>query len=61
MKRLTFHDQRVADLAADDEQDDLVVDHIIQHAQVADPQFEPGEGVRSQCLDGSRQLRGPIT
>jgi hypothetical protein len=38
-KFLPVHDERVADLPADDQQDDLTTLNIVQDAQVANPQL----------------------
>jgi hypothetical protein len=54
MKLLTFHDQRVADLSTDDDDDDFVILDIIQRTQVSDTQFELGQRIRPQSLDSVR-------
>jgi hypothetical protein len=40
IKFLTFHNQLVADLATDNEQDDLGLLHIIQRPEIADTKFK---------------------
>jgi hypothetical protein len=46
MKLLASHDQFVADLPPDDEQDDLRPFHIVEDAEITYAEFELGQGVR---------------
>jgi hypothetical protein len=54
MKLLAFHNQFVAGFASDQQDDDFVRFDIIQRPQVADSQFELGEGIGPQTLDCPR-------
>jgi hypothetical protein len=54
MKLLASHDQRVADLPADDQEDHLLAFDIVQDAKIPCSQFEFGQGIGSQPLDGLR-------
>jgi hypothetical protein len=45
MKFLAFHDQHVAHLSADDQNDDLFSLDIIQRSQVTCPQLELSQGI----------------
>src|SRR5688572_7183811 len=60
MKLLAFHNQFVADLPTDDENNDLVTPDIIQGTQVSCPQFELNQGIGSQSLDRFRRCRGLV-
>jgi hypothetical protein len=51
MELLTFHNQFVAQLAADDENDNLISLDILQGTQISRPQLELGEGIWAQSLD----------
>jgi hypothetical protein len=51
MELLAFHNQLVADLSPDDQDDDFFSFNIIQDTQVARPQFKLGQGIRAQALD----------
>jgi hypothetical protein len=54
MKRFTPDDQRVANLSSDDQNDDLIpfYIYIIEHAEFPHPEFELGEWIGAQTLDG---------
>jgi hypothetical protein len=54
MEFLAFHDQLVADLAADDKQDDFGLLNIIQRPQIADAELELRKRIGSKALNGSR-------
>jgi len=57
MEFLAFYDQLFADLPADYQQHYEVLFDIIQHAEIADTQFKLGKWVRSELLNGMRDLR----
>jgi hypothetical protein len=46
MKLLASHDQFVADLPPDHEQDNFRLFHIVEDAEIAHAEFELGQGVR---------------
>jgi hypothetical protein len=60
MKLLTFHNQLVAFLPPDDQDDNFVTFDIIQDTQVSRPKFELGQRVRTQALDRFRGRRGLV-
>jgi hypothetical protein len=51
MEFLTPNDKRVAELPSDDQDNDLVVLHIVEHAEIAYAEFELGERIRAESLD----------
>ncbi|MBX7105795.1 MAG: hypothetical protein K1X57_17055 [Gemmataceae bacterium] len=55
MKLLPFHNERVADLPTDDQDDNLITLHIVQRPQVAHPQFELGQRVGAKLFDRFRE------
>jgi hypothetical protein len=57
MELLAFDDQFVADLAADEEDDNLVFIDIIQDPQVSDTQLEVRKWIGAEALDGFRGCR----
>jgi hypothetical protein len=54
MKLLPFHDQLVADLSPDDQDDNFVSFDIVQGAQVTCPKLELRQRIGSQALDRFR-------
>jgi hypothetical protein len=54
---LAFNDQRVADFAAHEEDDDFALLDIIQGTQVSRTQLEVGKKVGAPALDGFCRLR----
>ncbi|MCI0485617.1 MAG: hypothetical protein L0229_03350 [Blastocatellia bacterium] len=58
MKLLSFHDQFVSDFSPHDEQDDLIVLHIIQGTQISCTQFELGQRIGAQPFDSFRRCCG---
>jgi hypothetical protein len=57
MEHLAFHNELVADLPADHQQHNLRTFDIIQHAEVADPEFELRQRMGPQALDGAGRGR----
>jgi hypothetical protein len=51
MEFLSFHDQLIAGLSADEEQQNLVFMNIIQDTKVARAQLKFGKQIRPQLLD----------
>jgi hypothetical protein len=51
MELLAAHDQFVADLPPDDQEDDFLIRDIIQDTEVAHPEFELGHRVGPKLLD----------
>jgi hypothetical protein len=60
MKFLAFHNQLVADLAPDNQNDNFVSFDIIQGPQITCPQLELGQGIGTQPLDRFRGRRGLV-
>jgi hypothetical protein len=54
MEFLSFHDEFIADLAAHEKNDHFAFIDIIQDTQIARAQFELGEQIGAQPLDGLR-------
>jgi hypothetical protein len=57
MELLTFHNEFVADLAPDKQEDNFVSLNIIQDTQVSSPQLKFSKGIRPQALDRFRERR----
>jgi hypothetical protein len=51
MELLSFHDQLVAVLASDNQDDDFIALDIIKGTQVSRPQLKFGERIRTQAFD----------
>jgi hypothetical protein len=51
MELLPFHNQFVADLSPDNQNDNFVSFHIIQRTQITCPKLELGQRIGTQSLD----------
>jgi hypothetical protein len=60
MKLLPFHDQSIPYFPADDQDDDLVSLNTVQDTEITRPQFELGQRIGSQTLDGLGERGGLV-
>jgi hypothetical protein len=60
MELLPADNQRVADLPADDQDNNFIAFDIVQDPGIARAEFELRQGVRPQLLDGPGKCRGLV-
>src|SRR4051794_4584208 len=58
MEFLSFHNEFITDLAAENQQNHLRPFHIIQRAEIADTEFKFGQRIRPQSLNRAAWLCG---